>query len=182
MILFLSAILSFVWRTGSVSDPTDRPPLGDRAALGPRIAITSVLILGLGYMAMIIMTLKKYGSQPGSTRTSPTFGTGNRNAMRGLGGGTPAVGNTIQDHEAAAGKKFRARDIDAAMERRGRRRERSGSCVTRIRRREGDVERRQTAAGVKGMHGLGIGSRIVEGDHNSGSEAEMDANCLSARL
>jgi hypothetical protein len=82
MILFLSAILSFVWRTGSVSDPSDRPPLGDRAALGPRLAITCVLLLGLGYMAMIIMTLKKYGSQPGSARTSPNLDMGNRrNAM-----------------------------------------------------------------------------------------------------
>ena len=39
MILFLSAILTFVWQKGSVSDPSDRPPLGDRAALGLRIAI-----------------------------------------------------------------------------------------------------------------------------------------------
>ena len=45
MILFLlSAILSFVWRIGSVSDQSDRPPLADRAALGPCIAITCVLI------------------------------------------------------------------------------------------------------------------------------------------
>jgi hypothetical protein len=44
------------------------PPLGGRAALGPHIAITCVLLLRLGYMAMIIMTLKKYGSQPGSTK------------------------------------------------------------------------------------------------------------------
>jgi len=55
ILYYLSAILSFVWRTGSVSDPSDRPPLGDRAALGPRIVITCVLALGLGYMAMIIM-------------------------------------------------------------------------------------------------------------------------------
>ena len=156
----------------AVSDPSDRLPLGDRAALGPRIVIRCVLLLGLGYMAtMVIMTLKKYGSQPGSTRTSPTFGTGNRNAMRGLGGGTPAVGSTIQDHEAAAGKKFRARDIDAAMERRGRQREKSTS-TTRIRRREEDVERRQQGRqsavvgdkggrnSTKGMHGLGLGSDI----------------------
>jgi hypothetical protein len=88
------------------------------------------------------MTLKKYGSQPGSTRTSPTLGMGNRNAMQG--GGTPAVGNTTQDHEAAAGKKVRARDIDAAMERRGRQREKyfhysysakNGRCGTKTTRK-----------------------------------------------
>jgi hypothetical protein len=156
MVLFLSAILSFVWRTGSASDPSDRLPLGDRAALGPRIAITCVLLLGLGYMAMIIITLKKYGSQPGSIRTSPNLAMGNRNTMQG--GGTPTHGNT---------KKVRARDVDAAMERRGRQREKSTS-TTRIRRREEDVERRQLGgqSGVgdkggrnsKGMHGLGLGS------------------------
>ena len=175
MVLFITAILSFVWRTGSVSDPSDRPPVGDRAALGPRIAITGVFCLGLVYLAMIIRTLKKYGSHEGLPRMLPPY-VGMRH-----GGGTPTHGNRTEVGGAGE-KKIRARDIDAAMERRGRRRERSGSCVTRIRRREGDVERRQTAAGVKGMHGLGIGSRIVEGDHNSGSEAEMDANGLSARL
>ena len=106
----------------AVSDPSDRLPLGDRAALGPRIAIRCVLLLGLGYMAttMIIMTLKKYGSLPGSTRTSPFLGIGDRNAMQGLGGGTTAVGNTTQDdHEAATstGKKVSARDIDARIQR-----------------------------------------------------------------
>ena len=157
-----------MWRTGSVSDPSDRPPLGDRAALGPRIAITCVLLLGLGYMAMIITTLKKYGSQPSSTRTSPNLAM-NRNATQG--GGTPTHGNTTQGHGAE--KKVRARDVDAAMERRGRQRERSTS-TTHIRRREEDVERRRPRGGrsgvgdnnnkggrsSKGMRGLGLGSDI----------------------
>ena len=95
-------------------------------------------------MAMIIMALKKCGSQPGSTRTSPTLGIRNKNAMQGLRGGAPVHGNTTQDHEAAAGKKFRARDIDAAMERRGRQREeyfyylysaKRGRCGTKITRK-----------------------------------------------
>jgi hypothetical protein len=44
---------------------------------------------------------------------------------RRVGGGIPAVRNATPDHEAlaTAGKNFRARDIDATMERRGRRRE-----------------------------------------------------------
>ena len=168
MILFLSAILSFVWRNGSVSDPSDRPPLGDRAVLGPRIAITCVLLLGLGYMAMIITTLKKYGSQPSSTRSSVNPGMGNRNTMQR--GGTPTHGNTTQGQGASASeKKVRARDIDAAMERRGRQREKSTS-TSRIRRREEAVERREQGrqSGVgdkggrnsKGMHGLGLDSDI----------------------
>jgi len=163
MILFLCAILSFVWRNGSVSDPSDRPPLGDRAALGPRIAITCVLLLGLGYMAMIITTLKTYGTQPGSTRTPANLGIGIRSTMQG--GGTPTQGQGA----AASKKKVRARDIDAAMERRGRQREKSTS-TTRIRRREEDVERRQQGGQLglgdngerisKGMYGLGLGSDI----------------------
>ena len=167
MILFLSAILSFVWRTGSVSDPSDRPPLGDQAALGLRIAITCVLLLGLVYMALIITTLKKYGILPGPTRTSQNLGVGNRSRMQG--GGT-TYGDTTQGQGAAPSeKKVRARDIDAAMERRGRQREKSTS-TSRIRRREEDIERRRHGGqlGVrdkggrnsKGMHGLGLGSDI----------------------
>lgn len=152
-----------MWRNGSVSDPSDRPPLGDRAALGPRIAITCVLLLGLGYMAMIITTLKKYGSQPGTTRTPANLGMGIRSTMQG--GGTPTRGQGA----AASEKKIRARDIDAAMERRGRQREKSTS-TSRVRRREEDVERRQegrqlgvgdkSGRDLKGMHGLGLGSDI----------------------
>ena len=96
---FIFICYSFFCVTDWVGFEPIRPssPLGDRAALGPRIAITCVLLLGLGYMAMIIMTLKKYGSQPGSTRTSPNLGIGNsRNAMQGLGGGAPVHWNTTQ--------------------------------------------------------------------------------------
>jgi len=51
MLLFISAILSFVWHTGSVLDPpSDRDPLDARAALGPRITITGVFVLGLVYL------------------------------------------------------------------------------------------------------------------------------------
>jgi hypothetical protein len=182
MVLFLLAILSFTWRTGSVSDPSDRPPLGDRAALGLRITITCVLLLGLGYMAMIIMTLKAYGSPSSSTRT----GMGTRNTMQGSG--TPIDGNTTQDHGAGTSEKIRVRDVDAAMERRGRPRERSTS--THVRRREEDVERRQHRGqsgigdngkkdrrNLKGMHGLGSGSRVLARDGSEFKElveAEMD--------
>ena len=38
---FICYSFSFVWRTGSVSD---RPPLGDLATLGPRIAIMNFII------------------------------------------------------------------------------------------------------------------------------------------
>ncbi|KAF8164730.1 hypothetical protein B0H34DRAFT_208824 [Crassisporium funariophilum] len=176
MLLFVTAILSFVWRTGSVLDPADRPPLGARASLGPRIAITCVFALGVVYLAMIVRTLKKYGSYEGSTQALLRVGMTARNSF---GGGTQ--GNTTDGN---GDKKIRARDIDAAMERRGRERERSTS--TNIRRREEDMERReQTARGTgerdvkKGelqgrMVGLGYGSRISTRDADQGMEVEMD--------
>ena len=170
MVLFLLAILSFTWRTGSVSDPSNRPPLSDRAALGPRIAITCVLLLGLGYMAMIVITLKMYGPP------SRTPGMDTRNRMQG--GGTPTHGDTAQSHESE--KKIQARDIDAATERRGRPRQRS----TSVRRREEDVERRQHGGvgdkgkkggrNSKGLHRLGLGSARDGGELDEMAEAEMD--------
>ena len=171
MVLFLASILSFVWRTGAVSDPSDPPPLSNQAALGPRILITSVLFLGLGYMAMIILTLKNYGSYGLPTRASANMGgMGTRNIIQG--GGIPTHGNTTGGPGGATGEKnIRARDIDAAMERRGRQRERSAS-IPHIRRKEENVEQRQLGGpsvadssrkggrNSKGMHGLGFGSQF----------------------
>lgn len=62
MITFVVSILSFVWRTGAVDDPDERSPLGRHAILGPRIAITAVFVLGMIYFALIVRTLKSYGS------------------------------------------------------------------------------------------------------------------------
>ncbi|KAJ8455733.1 hypothetical protein ONZ45_g18871 [Pleurotus djamor] len=63
MISFLVCILSFVWRTGSTLDPHERDPMTPRAILGPRIAITAILVLGLLYFVLIIQSLKSYGSR-----------------------------------------------------------------------------------------------------------------------
>ncbi|KAF5391240.1 hypothetical protein D9757_003010 [Collybiopsis confluens] len=60
MILFIVSILSFVWRTGTESDPDERPPLSDKQALGPRIAITLLFLLGMVYFVLIVVTLKSY--------------------------------------------------------------------------------------------------------------------------
>ena len=61
MILFVVAILSYVWRTGASNDPDPRPPLSPRAAVGPRIAVTGVFAVGLVYLVLIVRTLKSYG-------------------------------------------------------------------------------------------------------------------------
>jgi len=116
MILFCVSILSFVWRTDAENDPKDRPPMSTKAALGLRILITSVFVLGLVYLALIITTLRRYGTHGGT---------------RGiLGPGVERRGNA---------DPVRAREVDAAMERRGRERQRSTSH--RVRTREEAVGR-----------------------------------------
>ncbi|KAJ7755177.1 hypothetical protein B0H16DRAFT_1372162 [Mycena metata] len=67
---FIMSIMSFVWSTGSVLDPNERLPLGRHAVLGPRIAVTVVLLLGLLYFALIIGTLRRYGELPVRARES----------------------------------------------------------------------------------------------------------------
>jgi hypothetical protein len=61
MFFFITAILSFVWRSGSTSDSSNPAPLSPTAVLGPRIAITSLFLLGLVYFVMIVKTLQNYG-------------------------------------------------------------------------------------------------------------------------
>lgn len=61
MILFCTAILSFVWRTGSTSDPATPSSLSPTAAQGPRIAVTVMFLLGLVYFLLIVHTLRRYG-------------------------------------------------------------------------------------------------------------------------
>ncbi|EIW62185.1 uncharacterized protein TRAVEDRAFT_45020 [Trametes versicolor FP-101664 SS1] len=66
MISFCVAILSFVWRTGSIDDTgpdTGSPvvaPLTARQALGVRVAITAVFAFGLFNFFMIIRTFSSY--------------------------------------------------------------------------------------------------------------------------
>ncbi|KAK0455722.1 uncharacterized protein EV420DRAFT_1552868 [Desarmillaria tabescens] len=62
MVYFVISILSFVWRTGSYVDPDEREGLSPTGALGPRIAITGVFLIGMVYLVLIIKTLKSYGT------------------------------------------------------------------------------------------------------------------------
>ena len=174
MLLFISAILTFVWRTGSVLDPPERDPLGARAALGPRITITGVFVLGLVYLGMIVRTLRNYGSYQNSSRTLPPLGV--EMVTRNEFG---------KDLEANSAKRPRARDIDAAMERRGREQKRSVSS---------HVRRREEAAGRGGgsvdsgyedlkvpklvSRALGFGSRATTPYGEQGVEIELDSKVL----
>jgi len=60
MIAFCVSILSYVWRTGSVSDTNPPSPLSKHQAIGVRAAITAVFVLGLLNFAMIIRTFRSY--------------------------------------------------------------------------------------------------------------------------
>lgn len=52
--------MSFIWRTGSVSDPVSRT-ISERGALALRITTTSLLALGLLYLCAMIKTFARYG-------------------------------------------------------------------------------------------------------------------------
>ena len=65
---FPASILSCVWRTRSDDDPSSRAPSSPTAVLGPRVAITGVLVLGLVYLTMIVKTLMPYGRGWGGMR------------------------------------------------------------------------------------------------------------------
>ncbi|KAL4075486.1 hypothetical protein J3A83DRAFT_4068433, partial [Scleroderma citrinum] len=67
MIFFIIAILTFVWRSGSTTDPALPSPLSPSAELGPRIVVSAFFFLGLVYFVAIVKTLRSYGRQ----RTRP---------------------------------------------------------------------------------------------------------------
>ncbi|KAF9467779.1 hypothetical protein BDZ94DRAFT_1155478, partial [Collybia nuda] len=60
IILYIVCIMSFVWRTGTANANTS-PTISQRAALGPRIAISAVLGLGVLYFLLILNTFRRYG-------------------------------------------------------------------------------------------------------------------------
>ncbi|KAG2153506.1 uncharacterized protein EDB93DRAFT_220268 [Suillus bovinus] len=61
MCFFIVAILSFVWRSGSSSNNPSPAPLSPTAILGPRIAVTTLFIVGLIDFVLIVNTLHNYG-------------------------------------------------------------------------------------------------------------------------
>ncbi|KAF9475835.1 hypothetical protein BDN70DRAFT_923746 [Pholiota conissans] len=139
MLLFLSAILSFVWRTGSINDSANRAPLDSQAVLGPRIGITTVLLLGIIYLGMIVSTFKKYGSHKGSSQAlahshPTTIGARPNGGRTRTGAGSPTF--------KTKGRR-RGEDVEMEMERRGRERERSASVHVRRREEEPDSRGRR---------------------------------------
>jgi len=187
MLLFISSILSFVWRTGSVKDPDDRPPLGTRAILGPRIAITLLFILGMVYLAMIIRTLKKYGAQQNAVRALLQAGSTSRL-------GTEAVASLGVKQSGPTRKQTTRNDrSDLNTERRGRERERSTS--TRVKHRRDTVNRKERklrnmhrqeepkASGLKGVLGMmGFVGHGITGEQVEDIELENELDKKGAEI
>jgi hypothetical protein len=161
MLLFVVCILSFVWRTGSVADPQQRMLLSPNGALAARIAITAVFALGMFFMLMIVRTLKRYGAH----EESPYL----------------TMGRMSGSYRSETRASVRARDVDAAMERRGRERER---IVSGRRRREevptrtnnkeidGDIVGREKGR-LKAMLELGLTGLGLK-DLDSGIEVDLE--------
>ncbi|PPR01619.1 hypothetical protein CVT24_005846 [Panaeolus cyanescens] len=59
---YLVCIMTFVWRTGAATD-SDHQPSSDHRILAPRIVVSVILALGIIYLALILKTLRRYGSQ-----------------------------------------------------------------------------------------------------------------------
>ncbi|KAG8729866.1 hypothetical protein FRC11_007862 [Ceratobasidium sp. 423] len=57
VISFCVAIMAFSWTSGSVTPPS---PISDKAAIGPRLGITAVFLLGLVYFTWVVKTLRRY--------------------------------------------------------------------------------------------------------------------------
>ncbi|KAG9317031.1 hypothetical protein JVU11DRAFT_1213 [Chiua virens] len=123
MIFFIVAIVSYVWRYGSSADPASPEPLSPTAALGPRIAVTTLFGLGLLYLVAIIKSLHNYGKTTKLFRMS----TGNgqlpdisENETRGGERGSQRGRRTNHGRDGGHGGR------ESAQARRGRERTRGG--------------------------------------------------------
>ena len=177
MLLFISAILSFVWRTGSTSDPTDPVPLGPRLILALRILITAVFALGMIYLFMIIKTLKKYGSHQSSTKA--ILFAGLSTDARITVGSPKGAGNKVNASDDLQVPNFG----DETAERRGRSRERE--VIGSARRKSGTHKRwnmkgssrRATASkrsALSPLFGFGAGSSKPHSTDDFGDDIEVE--------
>ncbi|KIJ91361.1 hypothetical protein K443DRAFT_686120 [Laccaria amethystina LaAM-08-1] len=110
MLLFLASILAFVWRTGLGNDPSSRAPLSTTAVLGPRVAITGVLGLGLAYLAMIVRTLIRYDREWGEMKRDEEMRIGTILDAISVQGGEPGErGRERRERDGDRGSTYRDR-------------------------------------------------------------------------
>ena len=104
MIAFIVSILSYVWRSGATNDPENGgwPRLTPTQALGPRLAITAFVILGLLNFLMILRTFKRYSRNgwsfidlPGSHQTPEGDQISSPARGRGLTRKVPITGSSV---------------------------------------------------------------------------------------
>ncbi|KAI6096726.1 hypothetical protein F5141DRAFT_560834 [Pisolithus sp. B1] len=67
MIFFITSILAFVWRSGSTTDLSTPSALSPNAAIGPRVLVSALFILGFAYLVAIMKTFQEYGRVNGMT-------------------------------------------------------------------------------------------------------------------
>ncbi|KAG1724919.1 hypothetical protein EDB19DRAFT_1897842 [Suillus lakei] len=100
MFFFIAAMLSFVWRSGSATDSLSPAPLSSTAILGPRIAITSLFIVGLIDFVLIVKTLHNYGR---------TQGVEDEMRLLGTDDSRPSADREREDRGRRAGQPSRGR-------------------------------------------------------------------------
>ena len=107
MVSFCIAIMSYIWRTGSSSDPPDgvRQPLSPGQALAVRVVITAVFALGLVYFVMILRTFASYGEREAGWRRS------------WLATGNPGVGERARERRRHEEERERGRGRQRPRER-----------------------------------------------------------------
>ncbi|KAJ7894423.1 hypothetical protein B0H14DRAFT_2334399, partial [Mycena olivaceomarginata] len=59
IILFVTCIMAYTWRTGAAEDPVNTA-LSNNAALGLRIGVSAVLGVALIYFSLVVITFRKY--------------------------------------------------------------------------------------------------------------------------
>lgn len=104
MFFFIAAILSFVWRSGSSSDSANPAPLSPTAILGPRIAITSLFVVGLIDLMLIVKTLHNYGRTRDVEDEMRLLGTDHSSHAR------PSADHEREDRGRRAGHLSRGRE------------------------------------------------------------------------
>lgn len=104
MIALIVSILSYVWRSGATNDPENGgwPRLTPTQALGPRLATTAFVVLGLLNFLMILRTFKKYSRNgwsfidpPGSHQTPEDDQISSPARGRGLSRKVPITGSSV---------------------------------------------------------------------------------------
>jgi hypothetical protein len=156
MLLFIVAILSFVWRTGAANDPDPRSPLSTTGALGPRIAVTGVFGLGMIYFVLIVKTLTSYGG-PRNRDSLWRVGSASNNGGSVGGGGVARERERRGEDDTRRGReRERVRKGRMSQQERERERDDESDRQRDDSERDGENGKEKAASGLRRVWGLGI--------------------------